>query len=73
MIQSCRGHISAIDPGDSGKAQALRMTNLLHAAGVLVIPAGMNVLRLLPPLNLSRGEAEEGLQLMESVVAKLGA
>jgi acetylornithine/succinyldiaminopimelate/putrescine aminotransferase len=60
-------------PGDPTKPQAARMTNLLHAAGTLVIPAGANVLRLLPALNLTRGEAEEGLKLIESVVAKLGA
>jgi acetylornithine/N-succinyldiaminopimelate aminotransferase len=60
-------------PGDAKKTQAARLTNLLHAAGVLVIPAGANILRLLPALNLTRGEAEEGLILIESVVAKLGA
>lgn len=60
-------------PGDPAKTQAIRMTNLLHAAGLLVIPAGANVLRLLPALNLTRGEAEEGLKLIESVIAKLGA
>jgi acetylornithine aminotransferase/acetylornithine/N-succinyldiaminopimelate aminotransferase len=60
-------------PGDPSKPAAARMTNLLHAAGVLVIPAGANVLRLLPALNLTRGEAEEGLNLIESVVAKLAA
>jgi len=59
-------------PGDPGKAPALRMTNLLQAAGLLVIPAGANVLRLLPALNLTRGEAEEGLKIIESVIAKLG-
>jgi acetylornithine/N-succinyldiaminopimelate aminotransferase len=60
-------------PGDANKTQAARLTNLLHAAGVLVIPAGADILRLLPALNLTRGEAEEGLMLIESVVAKLGA
>lgn len=60
-------------PGDPAKTQSVRMTNLLHAAGVMVIPAGANVLRLLPALNLTRGEAEEGLQIIESVIAKLVA
>ena len=60
-------------PGDSTKPLASRVTNLMHAAGVLVIPAGANVLRLLPALNLTRGEAEEGLKLIESVVAELSA
>lgn len=58
-------------PGDPSKAQAIRLTNLMQAAGVLVIPAGASILRLLPALNLTRGEAEEGLGMLESVVAKL--
>jgi len=60
-------------PGDPAKTPAARVTSLLQAAGVLVVPAGANVLRLLPALNLARGEAEEGLRLIESVVAKLAA
>ena len=58
-------------PGDSSKTQAARFTNLLHSAGLLAIPAGAQVIRFLPPLNLRQGEAEEGLKLIESVVAKL--
>jgi acetylornithine/succinyldiaminopimelate/putrescine aminotransferase len=58
-------------PGDSSKTQAIRFANLLHGAGLLAIPAGAQVIRFLPPLNLRQGEAEEGLKLIESVVAKL--
>jgi len=58
-------------PGDANKTQAVRLTNLMHAAGLLVIPAGANILRLLPALNLTRGEAEEGLRILETVVAQL--
>jgi len=60
-------------PGDPSKTQSLRLANLLHAAGLLTIPAGGQIIRLLPALNLSRAEAEEGLRLLESVVAKLAA
>jgi acetylornithine aminotransferase/acetylornithine/N-succinyldiaminopimelate aminotransferase len=60
-------------PGDASKAQAVRFANLLHAAGVLVIPTGTQILRLLPALNLRRAEAEEGLQILESVIAKVAA
>lgn len=60
-------------PGDPGKSQSVRLTNLMHAAGLLVIPAGTSVLRLLPALNLTRAEAEEGLRILGSVVAKLAA
>ena len=58
-------------PGDPSKTQAVRFANLLHAAGLLAIPAGANVLRLLPPLNLRQVEANEGLQIVESIFAKL--
>jgi predicted acetylornithine/succinylornithine family transaminase len=58
-------------PGDASKMQAIRFANLLHSAGLLTIPAGAQILRLLPPLNLSRREAEEGVNLIESVVQRL--
>ena len=58
-------------PGDTGKTQAVRLANLLHAAGLLMIPAGANILRFLPPLNLKQSEAEEGLHIIEKVVKAL--
>ena len=58
-------------PGDSAKSQAVRFTNLLHAAGLLAIPAGSQILRFLPPLNLQATEAQEGLRILESVIAGL--
>lgn len=58
-------------PGDPSKTQSVRLANLLHTARVLTIPAGAQIIRLLPALNLSRAEAEEGLRILESVVAKL--
>ena len=57
-------------PGEATKTQAVRFVNLLHAAGLLTIPAGANVIRLLPALNLRQTEAEEGLKIIESVAAK---
>mgnify|MGYP001569251356 CR=1 FL=1 len=45
----------------------------LQDAGLLMIPAGPNILRILPALNLTRGDAEEGLIIIERVVAKLEA
>ena len=58
-------------PGESNKTQAVRLANLLHAEGLLTIPAGGQILRLLPPLNLSQSEAEEGLSILERVARKL--
>ena len=60
-------------PGDPAKTVAVRFTNLLHAAGLLVIPAGAQIVRLLPPLNLRPAEAEEGLKILESAVAGLAS
>jgi acetylornithine/N-succinyldiaminopimelate aminotransferase len=55
----------------SEKSAAIQFTNRLHAAGVLVIPAGTQVIRLLPPLNLKPQEAGEGIAAIESVVKNL--
>lgn len=52
-------------------AASLQFVNRLHETGVLTVPAGPQVVRLLPALNLTQSEAEQGLQLIESVVAKL--
>jgi acetylornithine aminotransferase/acetylornithine/N-succinyldiaminopimelate aminotransferase len=60
-------------PGDPTKTQSVRLANLLHAAGLLTIPAGGQIIRLLPALNLSRAEAQEGMGILESVVANLAA
>jgi acetylornithine/N-succinyldiaminopimelate aminotransferase len=56
-----------------GKTPAVRFTNLMHAAGLLVIPAGTQIIRLLPALNLRRNEADEGLRIIGSVMEKLAS
>jgi acetylornithine aminotransferase/acetylornithine/N-succinyldiaminopimelate aminotransferase len=55
------------------KSPAIQMVNRLHEAGVLTVPAGAEVVRLLPPLNLSRREAKEGLDILERVLANAAA
>ena len=55
----------------SDKAAATLFVGALHDAGMLTIPAGTQIVRLLPALNLTLTEAEEGLRIIESVVAKL--
>lgn len=59
--------------GGSEKAASLQVVERLHAAGVLTVPAGTSVIRLLPALNLTRPEAMEGLRAIETVVAALAA
>ncbi|MGA2786693.1 MAG: aminotransferase class III-fold pyridoxal phosphate-dependent enzyme [Verrucomicrobiota bacterium] len=52
----------------SDKTAALQFVNRLHEAGVLTIPAGTQIVRLLPPLNLKPQEAGEGISKIEEVV-----
>ena len=55
----------------SDKSAAIQFVNRLHAAGVLTIPAGTQIVRLLPPLNLKPQEAGEGISKIEEVVKSL--
>jgi acetylornithine aminotransferase/acetylornithine/N-succinyldiaminopimelate aminotransferase len=55
----------------SNKTAALQFVNRLHEIGVLTIPAGTQIVRLLPPLNLKPQEAGEGIAVIESVVKSL--
>jgi acetylornithine aminotransferase/acetylornithine/N-succinyldiaminopimelate aminotransferase len=82
LIQSVRGVglMIGVELGDkdqvpawrrSDKAPSLQMVHRLHEAGLLSIPSGAQVLRFLPALNLSRSEAAEGLDILESVLRPL--
>jgi acetylornithine/succinyldiaminopimelate/putrescine aminotransferase len=51
--------------------KAVDIVKELHKRNLLTVPAGTSVIRLLPALNLSRGEAEQGLRIIESLVADL--
>jgi acetylornithine aminotransferase/acetylornithine/N-succinyldiaminopimelate aminotransferase len=62
-------NIPAFAAGD--KTPALQFVNRLHAAGVLTVPAGNQIVRLLPPLNLKPQEADEGISMIEEVVKSL--
>jgi acetylornithine aminotransferase/acetylornithine/N-succinyldiaminopimelate aminotransferase len=53
------------------RSPATQVVNRLHKAGVLTVPAANSVVRLLPALNLSRRQAEEGLRAIEKVVEEL--
>ena len=52
----------------SDKSAALQFVNRLHEIGVLTIPAGTQIVRLLPPLNLKPQEAGEGISKIEEVI-----
>lgn len=55
----------------SEKSAAIQFTNRLHALGVMVIPAGNQMIRLLPPLNLKPQEAGEGIAKIEEAIKSL--
>jgi acetylornithine aminotransferase/acetylornithine/N-succinyldiaminopimelate aminotransferase len=55
----------------SDKAPAVQFINRLHTAGLLAIPSGSRVIRILPALNIPREIAVEGVGIIESIVASL--
>ena len=50
---------------------SLRMESELRRDGLLVIPAGTRTLRMLPPLNLTAGEADEAVTLLEGTLERI--
>lgn len=50
---------------------SLQFVDRLHEAGVLTIPSGGQIVRLLPALNLPRAQAEEGIERIRKVVRSL--
>jgi acetylornithine/N-succinyldiaminopimelate aminotransferase len=55
----------------ASKFSAIETVKRLHEKNVLAVPAATSVIRLLPPLNLTQREAEEGLRVIEDVVVDL--
>ena len=56
---------------ESKRPASVQMVQRLHDAGLLTIPAGADVIRLIPDLNLTKENADEGLALIESAVKEL--
>ena len=56
---------------DPKKTPAIQFINLLHEAGLLSVPAGPRVIRLLPPLNITQTEASEAVRIIETVAERL--
>jgi acetylornithine/N-succinyldiaminopimelate aminotransferase len=57
----------------SDKSYATQFVNILHVAGVMTVPAGTHVIRLLPALNINKSEVDEGLHIIEQAVAGLAS
>ena len=58
---------------ESNRPASVQIVERLHIAGLLTIPAGARVFRLLPPLNISKQDADEGLAIIESVIKELAS
>ena len=56
---------------DDSKPAAVQWVSALHETGGLTIPTGSSVVRFLPPLNLTKEEAQAGLDLFEQTVQKV--
>lgn len=50
-------------------APSLEFVQLMHGMGLLLVPAGPRVVRLLPAYNLAREEAESAVRLMETGIS----
>ena len=55
----------------ASRSLSLQMVEALHREGLLTIPAGQKVVRLLPPLNLKREEAEEAADILERTIKNM--
>lgn len=55
------------------RERALPVTRELRAAGLIVAPAGANVVRLLPPLTVSAAEVDEALAILDAVLGAVGS
>ncbi|MDX8402969.1 MAG: acetylornithine transaminase [Mariprofundaceae bacterium] len=69
MVESLRGNGLLLGIACS-KAVALIIESC-KSKGLLVLPAGPNVLRLLPPLNISEDEVDAALMILEDAFAEV--
>ena len=58
---------------ERGVAEAEAVVKESFKNGLIMITAGRNTLRVAPPLNIARGELEEGLDTIETALAKVNA
>ena len=62
--------LNELAPVDGAPATpAIRMTDELMREGLLVIPSGERTLRLLPPLTITKSEADEALKIIRQVLS----
>ena len=56
-----------------GEAEAHDIMDYCFHHGLLVIMAGRNTIRVIPPLNISEDEMDEGLDILEEGIAAVNA
>ena len=71
LFESVRGQGLMI--GIKMKTPSADFITAARANGLVVLPAGDNVVRLLPPLTLSEEEAREGMELLNKTASQLEA
>ena len=71
MIEAIRG--SGLLLGIACSKAVAPVVESCKSKGLLVLPAGPNVLRLLPPLNISEDEADEALMILEDALNEFEA
>ena len=62
-------HLQAANEGTAAGQVVMRLMD----AGLLTVPSGETVVRLLPPLNLSSSEAAECLGIIERTLEEIAA
>ncbi len=67
-IEFIPGFSSRLDPD---QAVSIQLVKALQESGMLTIPAGQAVVRFLPPLNLSRAEADEAIAILDRTIKQL--
>jgi acetylornithine/N-succinyldiaminopimelate aminotransferase len=71
VFESVRGE--GLMAGLKMKTDAAAFIALARANGLIVLPAGDNVVRMLPPLTLSEAEAREGIELLNKTASEIEA
>ncbi|MGA3169785.1 MAG: acetylornithine/succinylornithine family transaminase [Chthoniobacteraceae bacterium] len=56
--------------GSGARPPALWLLDRLHEAGMLTIPSGAHAIRWLPPLNVTRAEVEQAVDILAAVLEK---
>jgi len=69
VFESVRGQGLMI--GIKMKTPSAEFIQAARANGLIVLPAGDNVVRMLPPLTLSEAEAREGIELLGKTAAQV--